>query len=80
VLRKIWKFPLVGILLGCVIDYLLMIIIQIITITSTEGYYFSNGLLVWFYKLSPTVMLLFGIIGLFIGRKKVILDLEKYIN
>jgi hypothetical protein len=80
VLRKIWKFPIIGIVIGYILDYILMIIIILNTGTNTEGYFTGNRLPVWFYIISVILMFVLGIIGFYIGRKKVIIEIENYIS
>jgi hypothetical protein len=78
VLRRIWKYPIIGIVLGFVIDSILILIIGSQPKILPNSNYISYGLADWHYYIFITIIFVFGLIGLCIAKKRVTDDMEKY--
>jgi hypothetical protein len=75
IIRKLWVYPIIGIITGFFITAGIFMVITLVALLFQLGEFTING-----NSLIPftTLILIIGIIGLYIGKKKVIDDVEQY--
>jgi len=77
-MKKIWKYPVIGIVAGWIFSQIVNMVVISIWMIRTGGLSgeFTFGK---FYPLVPiTLIYLCSLIGLYIGKNRVIKDIEKY--
>ncbi len=76
ILRKVWKYPLLGIVLGFIISYAIMMALIAINTAQTHSSYANYDFNEWHYLLFDTFIFTSAFIGLFIGKKRVLDNIE----
>jgi hypothetical protein len=78
ILRRLWKYTIIGIISGYILFFCSVLIFQIMTFElgiKIENEYFMDN----YYNSSIiSVMYLLGLIGLFIGKSKLIIENKRY--
>jgi hypothetical protein len=80
VLKKLWIYPVVGIAMGFVAEYFLMIALLGNAAGQPNNSYESFEFTQWYSFLFTVIIFVFGLIGLFVGKRRVTDDMEKYSN
>jgi hypothetical protein len=79
VLRKLWIYPVLGIAVGVAIDFAVMSVLVNASGGRYAGLTSSNSdFSFWTYVLFATILFAFGLLGLYLGKKRVIDEIEMY--
>jgi hypothetical protein len=79
-MKKMWKYPTMGIAIGWIVSQIINIILIISWMIRTGGIYGDFDFGQYYHLLPMTVIYLFSLIGLYIGKKRVINEIEKYMS